>query len=81
MTTVPYYVYRIERVGAIPRLEAIGSHQSYAGAAAECKRLRAVDQAMPAGSSVRMIFAENPLQAEDLLSEHRTPGPSVGDDY
>jgi hypothetical protein len=76
---MPYFVYRIETVGPVRRLHAAGAFDAYAGASAECRRLRAIEGA--AGLAVKMVFAQNALQAEELLSEIRPPGPLIGDDY
>jgi hypothetical protein len=74
---MPYYLYEIVEQ-PIRQVKKIGAHPSFKEAGAEAKRLRA------AGSyagSVKVIFAENELQAEDLLSQLREPPPMIGDDY
>jgi hypothetical protein len=76
---MPYYVYRIERLGLVRRLEGVGLFDDYNSAAGECRRLRAEEGT--AGRPIKMIFAENALRAEELLSEVRAPEPTVGDDY
>jgi hypothetical protein len=72
---MPYYVYRV-----VPpfRLEKAHACATYKEASARAKALRAE---APGGCTVRLIFAENELQAEDLLSQPRAPEPLVGDDY
>jgi hypothetical protein len=77
---MPYYVYRIEPLGPVRRLEGLGHFNDYKSAADECRRLRA-EEGTAGGRVIRMIFAENVLQAEELLSEVRAPEPIVGDDY
>jgi len=76
---MPYYVYRTMDLGAIRRLEWIAEHPAYPEASVHVKALRAAAQ--PAEERVRMIFAENQLMAEELLSETRPPEPLIGDDY
>ncbi len=76
---MPYFVYRIRSLGPVQRLEKLGVFDAYLRAAAECRRLRSADGG-PAGQ-VRMIFAENELQAEELLSETRAPEQNIADDY
>lgn len=76
---MPYFVYRIERLGPVRRLAGLGVFDDYKGAAIECRRLRAAEGA--AGGQFKMIFAQNALQAEELLSETRAPEPNIGDDY
>ena len=60
-------------------LEASGVFDDYPSAARECRRLRAALNAD--GASIKMMFADNVLQAEELLSEVRQAGPFVDDDY
>ena len=76
---MPYYIYRIVTLGPVRRLEELGEQSAYREAADLVKRLRAESVGEP--GTVRMIFAQNRLQAEELLSETRPPEPLVGDDY
>jgi len=76
---MPYYVYRITQVGPIRQLESIADHALYRDAAAQVRMLR--KDSDPALGHFRLIFAENQLQAEELLLEVRPPEPMVGDDY
>ena len=72
---MPYYVYA-RSPGA--QLERIAEHASFPAASAQAKQLRG---GLPARSLVRIqvIFAENELQAEDLLLQVRDAQPA-GDD-
>lgn len=72
---MPYYIYRIKPLGILQQLAA---HDGFSQASGEAKRLRTE---LPAGSpdKVKVIFAENALEAEDLLCQVREPGPP-GDD-
>ena len=76
---MPYYIYRIVTLGPVRRLEELGEQPAYRAAAEQVKRLRA--ESSGESGTVRMIFAENRLQAEELLSETRPPEPLIGDDY
>lgn len=76
---MPYYVYRIFAIGPVRCLESRGEHAAYGAASAQVRQLRS--ESDPALGTIRMIFAENRLRAEELLSEVRPPGPLVGDDY
>lgn len=76
---MPYYIYRIAEIGPIRTLESMSEHAAYREAAAQLKRARS--ECDPALGAIRMIFAENRLLAEDLLSEVRPPQPLIGDDY
>lgn len=72
---MPYYIYRIQPLGVLQKIE---QHDRFAEASARAKALRAV--AMPGVTGkVKVMFAENELQAEDLLSQVREAGPA-GDD-
>jgi len=74
---MPYYVYRIL---SFKRLEKVGEFPGYKEASAELRTRR---KETPANADIRyrMIFAENELQAEDLLLQERAPEGFVGDDY
>ena len=71
--TLAYYIYRIY---PFARLEKVAQFEVFKDASAEVKKLRATeDQA--ANCKLKVIFAENELQAEDLLSQVRTAEPGV----
>jgi hypothetical protein len=74
---MPYYLYEIVEQ-PIRQLTKLGQHPSFKEASAEAKRLRA--EGTCAGT-VKVIFADNELQAEDLLSQVREAPPMIGDDY
>ncbi len=73
---MPYYVYKIHP--PLKTLELVGEHASFKDASSAVKALRA-EAAQSA--AIKMIFADNELAAEDLLSQVRPPEPVVGDDY
>ncbi len=75
---MPYFVYKI---GPLNTLEKQGQAESFKEAKAMANELRkGVDPA--SGQTVKMIFAENELAAEDTLSQPRELDPSLaGDDY
>ena len=72
---MPYFIYRSfafrsaawSRPDATTRLEA---------ASARTKELRASPD-LPDGCTVRMVFAQNELEAEDLLNQVRAAAPGV----
>ena len=74
---MPYYLYEIVEQ-PIRRLTRIGQYPSFKEAGAEAKQLRA---AGTYAGTVKVIFADNELQAEDLLSQVREAPPMIGDDY
>lgn len=64
---VAYYIYR---VFSFARLEKVAQFEAFKDASAEAKRLRA-SEGKAADCKLKVIFAENELQAEDLLSQVR----------
>ena len=75
---MPYYLYKVFET-PIRRLEKIESHEAFKAASARAKALRR-ELAMSAGCAVKTVFADNELQAEDILSHVREPQPELGDD-
>lgn len=73
---MPYYIYRIMPLGVLRKLE---QHERFTEASARAKALRAEDTPGAAAGKVKVMFAENELQAEDLLGQVREAGPA-GDD-
>lgn len=72
---MPYYIYRVMPLGVLRKLD---QHERFREASAAAKALRAADPPGTPGR-VKVMFADNELQAEDLLSQLREAGPS-GDD-
>ena len=67
---MPYYIYRVKPFGQLDKLE---EHVSFAAASGQAKGLRAsLPQGIP--DKVKVIFAENEWQAEELLCQVREPG-------
>ena len=79
---MPYYLYNVDpMIGTqFKRLEKLGQFSSFKEASAEAKLRRAAPD-LPAGRQVKVMFADNELQAEELLSQVREPEPMIGDDY
>lgn len=75
---MPYFIYRVQHL-PILQLKKLEQHDSYRDASARAKEMRRGDgEADPA--AIKMIFAENELAAEDILSQVREPAPELGDD-
>ena len=72
---MPYYVYRVRPFAQLDRLDEF---PTFPLASAAAKGLRA-SQTPDAPGKIKVIFAANEFEAEDLLSQVREPGPS-GDD-
>jgi len=72
---MPYYVYAVK---PLAQLEKLAQFDAFKEASNHAKALRA---AQPAGPPVRIkvMFADNPLAAEDLLLQVRDAPPD-GDD-
>lgn len=74
---MPYYVYR---VFPFRRLERVEAASSFGAASAHAKALRASPD-RPADCVIKVIFAADEHEAEDLLSQVREPAPGlVGDE-
>jgi len=75
---MPYFIYKIH--APLGNLEHVADHAAFKDASVQAKALRNAGD-LPTGCMIKVIFAENQLQAEDLLSQVRDPEPLVGDDY
>jgi hypothetical protein len=73
---MPYYLYK---VFPFHRLEKVAEFAQFPEASASAKRLRKEPE-LPADCRVRVIFAEDVLGAETLLTEVREPRPRFDDD-
>ncbi len=72
---MPYYIYLIK---PFTQLDKLAEFASYQEASAQAKALRAKQSANPPGK-IKVMFADNELQAEELLCEVRI-APPKGDD-
>ena len=72
---MPYFVFSVR---PFARLEKLAEFTAFADASSRAKSLRAA-HASEQGVSIKVMFAENQQQAEDLLCQIREP-PPVGDD-
>ena len=76
---MPYYTYRMFSF-PIRRLEKVEEAATFGAASARAKVLRVAPD-LPDGCAIKVIFAANELEAEDLLSQVREPKPGlVGDE-
>jgi hypothetical protein len=73
---MPYYIYK---VFPFHRLEKVAEIGAFPPASAQAKALRK-DPALPADCKVKVIFAEDELAAETLLTEVRETRPRFDDD-
>lgn len=73
---MPYYIYK---VFPFHRLEKIAVHDAFPPASAQAKVMRK-DPELPADCRVKVIFAENELGAETLLTEVHEPRPRYDED-
>lgn len=69
---MPYYIYRVQ---PFAQLDKLAEFDAFAPASAQAKALRTSPPASLAGK-IKVIFADNELQAEDLLCQVRDPGPT-----
>jgi hypothetical protein len=77
---MPYYIYRVTPLGPVRQLVKISQFEVFKEASNEAKRLRRETGLAP-GELIKTIFAENELQAEELLNEPRGEEPMTGEDY
>ena len=75
---MPYYIYRMFSF-PIRRLEKLEHAPTFGAASARAKALRVAPD-LPDGCAIKVIFAANELEAEDLLSQVRAPKPGLADD-
>ncbi|MCK7491239.1 MAG: hypothetical protein MZW92_05620 [Comamonadaceae bacterium] len=75
---MPYYIYKVHQ--PLRNLEKVEEHDAFRAASDRAKQMR---REIPAGQDylVKVIHAENELQAEDLLSQVREKEPLTGDDW
>lgn len=72
---MPYYIYRIK---PFMQLDKLCEFDSFKEASAHAKVLRTTEPPDPA-IKIKVMFADNELQAEELLCQPRAAGPK-GDD-
>jgi hypothetical protein len=65
---MPYYLYRLK---PFHQLEKLAEFAAFKEASAAAKQRRVTTP-----EPIKVIFADNELHAEDLLSQVREPGPS-----
>jgi hypothetical protein len=72
---MPYFIYSVQPFARLERLGEFGSFQDAAGQA------RVIRAAQPSHEPrrIRIVFADNPVAAEDLLLQPREAPPD-GDD-
>jgi hypothetical protein len=75
---MPYFVYKIFET-PIRRLEKLEQHDAFREASNRAKQLRSELSGDSTGS-IKVIFADNELHAEDLLNQVRAPAPNPQDD-
>ena len=69
---MPYYVYAVK---PFAQLEKLAEYPAFKDASAHAKALRQQPQAT-AATRIKVMFADTPLAAEDLLLQVREAGPS-----
>lgn len=69
---MPYYVYAVK---PFAQLEKMAEFAAFKEASTHAKALRQAPQ-VDAATRIKIMFAETPLAAEDLLLQVRTAGPS-----
>jgi len=69
---MPYYIYIVTSIDTTTKksVQAVSEFESFKQAKTEVRRLRS-EAPLQDNQSYRVIFAENPAEAEQHLSEHR----------
>lgn len=69
---MPYYIYRIHQgpTTIVKNLELVAQHDEYKQAKQQAKQLR-IEQATDDTSQIKVMFADNQLDAEEKLMEAR----------
>ena len=75
---MPYFVYKIFEK-PIRHLEKVEQHDAFRDASNRAKQLRG-EQHGDQGYTIKVIFAETELHAEDLLNQIREAVPNPQDD-
>ena len=68
---MPYYIFRVK---PFSQLEKLAEFDAFNDASAQAKVLRA-DEGTASTGKIKVMFAENELQAEELLCQVRVAGP------
>lgn len=68
---MPYYIYRVK---PFAQLEKLAAFDAFGEASAQAKVLRAAQSAEAPGK-IKVMFADDELQAEDLLCQVREAPP------
>jgi hypothetical protein len=72
---VPYFVFSVR---PFAQIEKLAEFASFKDASAHAKALRGV--ATGSDVAIKVMFAQNQEQAEDLVCQVRDPRPGAGDD-
>lgn len=75
---MPYYIYRVAQLGPVRQLDKLAQFDAFKEASGEAKRLR--KEPDMSQCTIRVVFGENELQAEEVLSVVRESQPVYGDD-
>lgn len=75
---MPYFIYKISEM-PIRRLEKLEQYDGYKEASNRAKQMRSELEGK-VSFTIKVMFAESELHAEDLLNQLRTPIPNPEDD-
>jgi dihydrodipicolinate synthase/N-acetylneuraminate lyase len=75
---MPYYIYRVTQLGPVKQLDKLAQFDGFKEASGEAKRLRKEEDLTRC--KIQVVFGENELQAEEVLSVVREAQPIYGDD-
>lgn len=74
---MPYFIYEIHPMRIVKK---VAQHDKFKDASAQAKEIR--NGLTGADNySIKVVFAENELHAEEMLGEVREKPPTTGEDY
>jgi hypothetical protein len=74
---MPYFIYKLMPFNMIEKIEQFDKFKEASNRAKEIRK----DIPADADYSIKVIFADNELAAEDILNTPREPGIMTGEDY
>lgn len=76
---MPYFIYRVTQIGPVKQLEKLTQFDKFKEASVTAKEMRKAEGLDR--STIKVVFGENELQAEEALNTVREPEPLTGDDW
>lgn len=74
---MPYFIYEMHPMRIVKK---VAQHDKFKDASAQAKEIRNALTGTD-NYSIKVVFAENELHAEEMLGEVREKPPTTGEDY